>query len=289
MLTKDEGTYVRTSAIDNLVQRFLSIPTPTKKQILSLGAGSDTRFFRLMARSPNESLVYHELDFPVNTSAKISCINQSPALSDYIRGPLIISADVTALRSQNYYIHSIDLRMLHPPGSSFDSLPPEIPHIDPSLPTLLISECCLIYLAPAAADAVVNYFTRHLFAPSTPLGIILYEPVNPTDAFGKVMVSNLAQRGIVLQTLKRYGSLEAQTERMKMYGFSGKGVTSVKHLWDIGVNEAERERISGLEMMDEVEEWNLLASHYCVVWGWRGGKDNEIWKPWEEVQQREEG
>lgn len=286
ILRKDKGTYVRTTAIDNLVQRFLSISTITKKQIISLGAGSDTRFFRLMAQSPNESLIYHELDFPVNTSAKISSINRSPALSDCIRGPLTISSDATALHGQNYHIHSIDLRTLHPPGSSFDSPPPEIPHIDSSLPTLFISECCLIYLAPAAADAVVNYFIKHLFAPSTPLGIILYEPINPSDAFGKVMVSNLAQRGIVLQTLKRYGSLEAQMERMKMYGFSGKGVASVKRLWDMSVNEAEKERIGGLEMMDEVEEWNLLASHYCVVWGWSGGEDKEIWKQWEKVPQQ---
>ncbi|KAL8696108.1 MAG: hypothetical protein Q9201_007819 [Fulgogasparrea decipioides] len=38
----NRGTYVRTRAIDNLVHRFLSSPSPTPKQIISLGAGSDT-------------------------------------------------------------------------------------------------------------------------------------------------------------------------------------------------------------------------------------------------------
>ena len=283
ILIKDKGTYVRTTAVDNLVHRFLSNSASMKKQIISLGAGSDTRFFRLMAQYPDMSLVYHELDFPVNTSAKISSINRSPALSDCIRGPLTISSDATALHGLNYHIHPLDLRMLHPPGSSPSVSPSvDIAHIDPSLPTLLISECCLIYLAPAAADAVVNYFTKHIFAPSTPLGIILYEPINPSDAFGKVMVSNLAQRGIVLQTIRRYGSLEAQMERMRAYGFSGKGAADVKYLWETGVRDGEKERIGSLEMMDEVEEWNLLAGHYCVVWGWRGG-EGENWKLWEEV------
>ena len=219
LLIESEGTYVRTTAIDNLVHRFLSMPTTSTKQIISLGAGSDTRFFRLMAHNPDQNLVYHEIDFPANTFAKISFINRSSALIACIRTPLAIFSDGLGLHSPNYHIHPLDLRTLQNSVSSSSSPPPpEIPHIDPLLPTLLISECCLIYLAPAAADAVANYFTKHLFAPTTPLGIILYEPINPADAFGKVMVSNLAQRGIVLQTLRRYGSLEAQMERMRVYG-----------------------------------------------------------------------
>ena len=63
----------------------------------------------------------------------------------------------------------------------------------------------------------------------------------------------------------------------------------MKHLWATGVNETEKERIGGLEMMDEVEEWNLLASHYCVVWSWRGGEDKETWKSWEEVPRQAGG
>ena len=262
------------------MHRFLSTSTGTKKQIISLGAGSDTRFFRLRSQFPPESLVYHEIDFPTNTYAKIACINRSSALTGCIRCPLQLYSDDAELHGDNYHIHPIDLRTLHP---SSETRPTGIRDIDPLLPTLLISECCLIYLDPSAADAAVNYFTKYLFPPSTPLGIILYEPINPSDAFGKVMVSNLAQRGIVLQTLRRYGSLEAQMERMRVYGFFGKHGADVKHLWETGVSEAEKERISGLEMMDEVEEWNLLASHYCVVWGWRDGEDEEAWRPWQEV------
>lgn len=42
------GTYVRTSAIDRLVEGFLrSGGNALKKQIVSVGAGSDTRFWRL--------------------------------------------------------------------------------------------------------------------------------------------------------------------------------------------------------------------------------------------------
>jgi [phosphatase 2A protein]-leucine-carboxy methyltransferase len=44
------GTYVRSTAIDMLVESWLDRAGPVgeKRQIVSLGAGSDTRFWRLM-------------------------------------------------------------------------------------------------------------------------------------------------------------------------------------------------------------------------------------------------
>ncbi len=100
------------------------------------------------------------------------------------------------------------------------------------------------------------------------------------------MISNLASRGIVLQTLRKYGSLEAQAARMKAYGFEGSGEADVKTLWEVGVEKREKERVAGLEMMDEVEEWELLASHYCVCFGWRG---DGLWDGWKEVAERMKG
>lgn len=114
------------------------------------------------------------------------------------------------------------------------------------------------------------------------------------------MVANLAARGIALQTLRQYGSLAAQRERMQKYGFGaggrgahatttqggeevaaaaaaeaatgGIGVADVNHLWEKGVPPEEKARVAGLEMVDELEEWELLAAHYCVVWAWRDGE-----------------
>jgi len=39
-----------------------------------------------------------------------------------------------------------------------------------------------------------------------------------------------------------------------------------------------------LEWLDEVEEWKLLASHYCVAWGWRDGEDEKVFgEAWKDV------
>lgn len=121
--------------------------------------------------------------------------------------------------------------------------------------------------------------------------MLLYEPIKPSDAFGRVMVANLAARGIELHTLTQYGSLDAQRERLRKYGFGGGGgggggnmrgegcdsvgagggvrARDVDECWEEGVSAEEKRRVAGLEMVDEVEEWRLLAQHYCVAWGWR--------------------
>lgn len=56
------------------------------------------------------------------------------------------------------------------------------------------------------------------------------------------------------------------------------------------MSEAEKERVAGLEMLDEHEELDLLLMHYCVAWGWRdGGEERVFEKAWKEVEEREGG
>lgn len=273
------GTYVRTAAIDQLVARFLE-QDQAKKQIISLGAGSDTRVFRLLS-SKRFNFVYHEIDFPVNTAAKVKAIRSTPLLQETLgigkAESVTMSEAGDALHAPAYHIHPLDLRSLSNPSAGEC-----LKEVDTDLPTLLISECCLVYLSPAEADGVVDFFTKTLFSPevstATPLGLILYEPIRPDDAFGRTMVSNLAARGIHLQTLHKYASLETQRQRLREQGFdAGQAGADVDFLWGRWVSEDEKERVGGLEMLDEIEEWQLLARHYCVAWGWRGA-GFEGWK-----------
>ena len=53
----------------------------------------------------------------------------------------------------------------------------------------------------------------------------------------------------------------------------------VDSLWEQTISPEEKERVAALEMVDEVEEWRLLAQHYCVAWGWRS-KDDVNWLEW---------
>jgi len=291
----NRGTYVRTTAIDRLVDCFLATDRGSRKQIVSLGAGSDTRYFRLKDRT---NLVYHEIDFASNTAQKIAVIQRTKALQAIIRASsrskdLVINADKTALSSSSYHIHALNLRSLASQAS------PAISNLDRDVPTLLLSECCLCYLDPTTTSAILTSLTTVHISPTTPTALILYEPVRPHDPFGQTMVSNLSSRGIHLQTLKRYYSLRAQRARLKSAGFvDGQGARDIEGIYygslvltgdaaEEWIAEEERARVERLEWLDEVEEWRLLAKHYCVAWGWRDGEgegEGVFGRAWKEVK-----
>ena len=256
-----------------------------RKQIVSLGAGSDTRYFRLKRKRPDVDVLYHELDFAANARTKIARL-RSPALVsvaktlchiDLLSSDFEVSDRDTRLISPSYQIHPQDLRELAVTRSALSNL-------DTTLPTLLISECCLVYLTPDHSDAVLQYFTN-IFSQSTSLAIVIYEPIRPNDPFGRTMVSNLTARRIQLQTLEKYADLREQKGRLEQFGFkagSGNGAGAVAvdidWIWKSWVEEQEKERIDRLEWMDEVEEFVLLAQHYCISYGWRGFEEGRGWR-----------
>jgi len=278
---------VRTTAIDKIVHTFLSSTEPGRKQIISLGAGSDTRYFRLKQKQRSLNLAYHEIDFAANTQRKITQLraaqfsNQAKALCgiDFHASDVEASPEETQLISVDYFIHPQDLRGL--PKSETG-----LAGVNTSLPTLIISECCLIYLPPDDADSVLTYF-HGIFPSTTSLAIVIYEPIRPFDAFGKTMVRNLMERGIQLKTLEKYSGLEEQRQRLRSHGFTpasdgsiaGAEAADVDTIWHRWVDPEEKERVEGLEWMDEVEEFVLLAKHYCICLGWRGFGNGSLWGP----------
>ncbi|KAI5291405.1 carboxy methyl transferase for protein phosphatase 2A [Ascosphaera aggregata] len=283
----NRGTYARSSAIDILVDRFLDSDPNTRKQIISLGAGSDTRPFRIFSKRPREDVLYHELDFAANTIKKIRYIVSVPILTRGLGfqdwNDLIISETRDALHSSHYHIHPIDLRQLSPSTPAT-----HLKGVEPGLPTLLLSECCLIYLPPQEADDVLAYFTQALFPSTTPLSFILYEPTNPHDAFGKTMVANLATRGIILETIGKYDSLGSERKRLLDNGLtSGQGAANIDFLWERWIIQREKDRVAGIEMLDELEEWKLLSQHYCVAWGWREPEDSHLFQSWRSLPSQE--
>jgi [phosphatase 2A protein]-leucine-carboxy methyltransferase len=276
------GTYTRTSTLDTLVDAFLSLPGASKqtKQVISLGAGTDTRYFRLRALNKHHNLLYHEVDFPSVCAAKHRIVeahiqilaeesifpDSGSTNADSEREWGILQA-VNGEPQPRYICHPLDLRQL----PSLESAP-SFRGLRTDVPTLIISECCLCYLEVDTATDVVKWFANKI----PELGIVLYEPIGPDDAFGQMMTENLAARGITMPTVQRYRGLAEQRERLAALGFregdggGGNDAKSIEHIWDNWVTNEERERVDSLEGLDEVEEWQMLARHYAVVWGWKG-------------------
>lgn len=173
-----------------------------------------------------------------------------------------------------YCCHPMDLRHLARTTEAS-----EILGLRTDLPTLIVSECCLCYLDVETSRNVVKWFADRI--PS--LGVVLYEPIGVDDSFGQVMVSNLAARGIAMPTLEHYKTLADQKARLVDLGITGEGdgggqeAETIENIWQNWVSTAEKMRVDRLEGLDEVEEWQMLARHYCVARGWRGGVGWEGW------------
>ena len=70
----------------------------------------------------------------------------------------------------------------------------------------------------------------------------------------------------------------------------GQGAVDVEFLNEHWIEEDEKERISRVEMLDEIEELNMLAKHYCVAWGWRDSPTGQsgVWDNWKELKNQPE-
>ncbi len=267
----NRGTYTRTIALDSLINHFLSGPAGAggqERQIVSLGAGTDTRSLRLFSDPTRSNITYHEIDFPSICTKKLHTIKAAPSLR--VIHPEPVSEDdgswhSAAQNGNSLWCHGLDLRDLARQDQDTPT-PIALRGLRTDIPTLLISECCLCYLEPPAARTVIAWFQARL--PS--LGIVLYEPIKPDDPFGRMMVSNLAARHIRMPTLEVFKQPVDQETRLREAGFETVRTMPVDEIWERWVSQDEKERVDGLEGLDEVEEWKLLASHYIVAWGWKG-------------------
>lgn len=78
------GTYLRCRAIDRLIDSFLNSPGTKQKQIISLGSGSDSRYWRLHSDPKKRTKLRHyiELDFAELTSSKLEKVVRHAELFD---------------------------------------------------------------------------------------------------------------------------------------------------------------------------------------------------------------
>jgi tRNA wybutosine-synthesizing protein 4 len=93
--------------------------------------------------------------------------------------------------------------------------------------------------------------------------------IHPDDAFGKVMIENLADRGCLLPGMVDFPNEDAQIKRMKESGFTKVECFNMNVVYNEKLDQTERHRIEKLEIFDEFEEWEMLQHHYCLCLGKR--------------------
>ena len=159
-----------------------------KRQIVSLGAGYDTTFFRIRRRydraastetetetersSRSLSLTFVEVDHASVVLQKARVINETKTLAEMCEGgggvkpfptreenePFLkqknTNASVAFADDGGYYLIGHDLRDIN----TLDLC--AFARVDPNAPTLFLSECCLAYLEPSRASEVLRWALR---------------------------------------------------------------------------------------------------------------------------------
>uniref|UniRef100_A0AAR2L8A0 Leucine carboxyl methyltransferase 1 n=1 Tax=Pygocentrus nattereri TaxID=42514 RepID=A0AAR2L8A0_PYGNA len=251
------GYYARVQGVNHLLDAFLQ-KTQCDCQVVNLGAGLDTSFWRLKAENTLPKK-YFEVDFPMIVARKIHHIKAKSQLSK----PLIethssdsLLLDGHSLDSDRYCIIGADLRDI----SSLEEKLRKF-QINTELPTLFVSECVLVYMNPEQSYRLVHWaadtFHTAMF--------INYEQVNMADRFGQIMIENLQRRQCNLAGVDVCQSLDSQKERFLSTGWESVNALDMMTVYSL-LPQDDMSRIERLEFLDEKELLQQLLQHYSICW-----------------------
>eukprot|EP00917_Polyrhabdina_sp_WS-2016_P010190 GHVP01022436.1.p1 GENE.GHVP01022436.1~~GHVP01022436.1.p1 ORF type:complete len:123 (+),score=27.03 GHVP01022436.1:356-724(+) len=115
---------------------------------------------------------------------------------------------------------------------------------------------------PLAGDEIIQFFGTKMLKSV----FLLYEQTELDDRFGRQMLSNLAQRSIYLPSLEKYPDRESLEKRFLTLGWDTIESKLMTEIYD-SISESQQKIINQLEWLDEIEEWNLLQTHwvFCVA------------------------
>ena len=268
----NRGYYARYAAVRRIVREFFAACGQQGGaggvggcQVINLGAGFDTLYFSLKAAGewPAGARMC-ELDFADVAHRKASVVRRQAALAALVQAEDGRGDGVAALRAADYTLVGVDLR----DAGAVNRAVFERAGFEAGAPTLVISECVLIYLPPEKSDALVAW-ARQAFASAV---MVVYEQIRPHDSFGRQMVQNIHDRGCPLLGIHAYPELADQERRFRGAGWTGAVGLDMNAVYRHKLDPTDVRRIERLEIFDEFEEWNLIQAHYCIVVATVGGK-----------------
>uniref|UniRef100_A0A8C2CA15 tRNA wybutosine-synthesizing protein 4 n=1 Tax=Cyprinus carpio TaxID=7962 RepID=A0A8C2CA15_CYPCA len=263
----NRGYYVRWKAVDHCLKQFFhATQSCSRRQILSLGAGFDSLYFRLHAEGALGGVTVFEVDFPEVARRKAALINSNTCLKDTLPDRETVSNQQTNavfIRSGHYNLIGVDVRKeqqvevtLSAAGLQWDA------------PTLVLSEVVLTYMETQWSDAVIGWAAKLL-----PQSVfVMYEQIHPDDPFGRVMQNHFLKLNSTIHALKQYPDTVAQTQRFIQKGWEKCVCMDMNQFYFDLLLEEERQRVEGLEPFDEFEIFGIMLSsipHMTPQWAER--------------------
>ncbi|OWK53008.1 tRNA wybutosine-synthesizing protein 4 [Lonchura striata] len=244
------GYYIRARAVDHCVQDFLlktqSLP---RTQILSLGAGFDSLYFRLKDMGLLHHTVVYEVDFPNVACQKATLIKGLKELSALVGDTGGKGLGAITFSGDDYKLLGVDLSELPELERTLEEA-----GVNNEIPTLFIAEVVLTYMENTRSDALIEWAAEHF----PQACFLLYEQVHPEDPFGRVMQQHFRQLNTALRSLAQYPDCKAQQRRFLGKGWTECTVMDMNEFFTCCIPEDEQQRVQTLEPFDEYE----VTLHY---------------------------
>jgi O-methyltransferase involved in polyketide biosynthesis len=255
------GTHARVCCMDRAIAAFLNLTSQhAKLQIVVLGAGKDTTYFRYRAglltdKKTDLNIEWYEVDHPSVINDKAKTIEGSPTL-------LLTAMHLTNHgyrmedSSSTYHLIGHDLR--ESPQQLLEKLA-----LDQSAPTLVLLECVLMYIPDDSSQLLLQSLSTCV----DDILLCAYEPILGNDPFGTMMEQNLLKAGVATSSscLVRTRTLASQLQKVIAGGFSVAVACDMWSAYETIITNDQRRRANQCEFLDEVEEWILIMRHYCFV------------------------
>lgn len=248
------GYYARVKGFSYLIDKFFEA-CDTKVQIINLGAGFDTLYWRLMqAEKPVENFI--EVDFPGVTARKCYLIKRNKQLLEKIadsEGEVRLSK--TDLHGKRYHLVGADFSNSQNLQQKFEES-----EIDYQCPTLVLAECALVYADNTKIETMLKWMSSSFSS----LTFINYEQLNMCDRFGSVMYENLQSRGCLLAGVAACKDSASQINRFTKNGWQSATCWNMNEVYSLLPRE-DVTRVEKIEFLDEKELLRQLFDHYCIT------------------------
>lgn len=277
------GYYARVKSQEQTIEKFLEITSESAegRQIVFLGSGYDPLGIEII-QAHRRSLRIFEVDFPDVIRKKADIYRKVPSIYNLLvevaqenslfLAPAVPSSSFRKLAEEDspvledlgaVQLFGCDMRRVDALQGLFqgsNSL------FSPVAPTLFITECVLVYMTADESASLISVFSDILLAPATPALWISYDMIHPEDIYGQMMLKNLRRAGYLLPGFEACPTPDAQCRRFLSHiSWTEAHSQDMLFIYQNILDEAEKDRISHLEIMDEVEEWNILMGHYTLT------------------------
>jgi O-methyltransferase involved in polyketide biosynthesis len=289
-------------AIAIFVSSTFQEPSMQQRQVVILGAGKDTTFLRYQAdllttpttvnSTPDVNIQWYEVDLPSVIETKKRLLKTIPqnlmavsphhtTSSPHLLPATVEERSVTKTPTQNstevpfkaanssYHLVPFDLRS--DPVELFELLTSNKAYnFNRNAPTIFVLECVFMYLSEDSTKRLLSAISELCKLPL----VVIYDPIlqqkeNESSPFGNMMHQHLKRAGVLPR--ERPSSIETcvtvsiYQDKLFNCGFDTVIGCNMADAYESIVSKSQRNHVSSIEMLDELEEWMLLMNHYCFI------------------------